>query len=241
MSTAAPESIIRKIQDLLTLAKSDNLNEATTAAGLAEAMIQRHRLTMADVVAASGERAEQVGEGEPLMRGARFALWKQRLAEALSARYGCFLINDCRTRGDHALRIVGVASDMEIVRYMLAWIGAEISRLAGAEHGMSAKNSFCNGAVTAIRQALEAAKKDAEADHARTQGTGAAIVLASRYDEAARWFKRFGGGGRITYDRTPIRGDAQAYERGLVVGGAIHLGQALPGGPRALPAGPGRS
>lgn len=235
-----PSNIIQRIQSLLALAKSDNLNEASSAAAQAEAMIAKYRLSMADVVSAGGQSAESIGEGEPLMRGARFSKWQNRLGVALSKRYGCLVIND---GVEHTFRLIGLPSDVEIVRYMFAWIGAEIVRLARDERGMRARNSFCLGAVFAIGAALEAAKKAAEATHAGTSGGSAAIVLASRESEARAWLlKLLPGNVRLKRGgHAPSEIDVQAHERGIMGGGSLHLGQSLPGGPRALPAAPSRS
>lgn len=234
MNTAPPSSIIQRIQSLLALSRSENVNEAATAAAMAEAMIAKYRLTMADVRAGAGQSADQAGEGEPLMTGARFDVWRVCLGTAIGHHYGCFVVTDGREKGNQSLRIIGLASDVELTRYMFAWIASEVVRLAAPEKGRRAKNSFVTGAVEAITAALKAAKKQAEEAHTVAHDGSAAIELASRANAAKQWCNKHIGG---SHDSRPrVRFDQQARERGIVAGSGIHLGQSLPGGPRALPA-----
>lgn len=240
---AVPSDIIRKIQGLLALAKSDNLNEAAAAMDRAEALIAKHRLSMADVAASSGQSAEQIGEGEVLMTGARFATWRVDLGAAIGHHYGCYVVVDARKKtlvegrevSSQKLRIMGLAADVELTHYMFAWISAVVVRLAAPEKGRRAKNSFVLGAVEAITAALKASKAKVEKAH----DGSAAIELASRADEAKRWCNKNLGASKTTY--SSIRYDPQAHERGIMAGGSIHLGASLPGGPRSLPAAPARS
>ena len=180
-------SKVRKLRDLA--ARSTSVAEAATAAAQADAILQRHRLSEADVEASGAQPTEAIGEGEePLWQGGRRSdTVAMRLSAVLSDHYGCVTYTRRDIRGGRtesiSFRIVGRPSDVAIVRYMFAWLRAEIERLAQREAG-PVRPSFRHGAVSGIKIALTAAARAT----VKASGNGAAaLVLASRSEEARRW------------------------------------------------------
>src|SRR2546421_209940 len=79
--------------------------------------------------------------------------------------------------GQVVLRIYGTPSDIEIVRYMYAWLTTEAERLVNhaSVKGRTGRNSWFIGFVTGVREQLHAAKQ--ATDVAATKaGRGAGLV-----------------------------------------------------------------
>ena len=237
------ERVIEKVRKLRALsAGAGTLAEAEAAAAQAEAIIARYRLEEAQIGIHDASRVEVVGVADdPLwVGGERVPNWLAWLANALAKHYGCLAFTDV-TRGPAGLaklfKIVGRPGDVQLVRYMFAWLSAEIDRLSRRERGRSAMNAFRLGAVDGICASLSAAQKTEEA---APGAAGAAMVLASRAEEAEAYanqvFRLRGRKGGVSYyDETG------AFARGRAAGEGLHLGNALGGGsgtsPRSLGAG----
>ena len=227
------DAILQKVRKLRELAtRTTSVAEATAAAAQADAIIQRYRLSEADVEASGAQPAEPIDSPEePLWTGGgRTDTVAMRLSAVLAEHYGCASYR-VRTRvmgrtESVTLRLAGRASDVAIVRYMFAWLRAEIERLAQREPG-TARPSFRHGAVSGISFALDAATK---ATVRASTGSGAgAMVLASRAAEAERWLATTEpdmGKSR------PVGGnlDPDAFARGARAGREMSIGAALPEG-----------
>lgn len=225
------ESVLRKVRALRELAKSSNIHEAEAAAAQADALIQKYRLDEAELEAAGDAEAEAIGgDHEPLQTGTRLDGWKGLLAAKLARHYGCYVYTRRFLRDGRrhvSIQIVGRPSDVATVRYMFAWLVGEIARLSAYESGTSARNAFRLGAVTGIGNALYVSRKAAEAEHARTHGGAAAIVLVSRADAAKAWASSAVGGigaGRAVSGPS----NRDAFLRGKDAGEKIHVGGVLP-------------
>ncbi len=235
------ESVIARVKALRALASDcSNLHEAQQAAAKADELIQRHRLEEADLESAGTATSEAVGDdGEPLDSWTRSISWKLFLAAKLSKHYGCFVSSCRRTCGGYtegvSINIAGRPSDVHIVRYMYAWLGVEIERLASAERGKGARNDFRIGACTGIGNTLAKSRQAAEQIHAQSHGNAAAIVIADRYAAAELWAKTYHG--KIGDAHAVKFKNEDALRRGIVAGENINLGSALPGSvvARSLP------
>lgn len=236
-------AVLMKVRALRELAaRAGTVHEAETAAAQADALLQKHRLTDADLSAAGAQPSEAIGEDEvPLWEGGkRLDGWVSRLSATLAKHYGCAVYSLRHRRGgvteSVTMRIAGLPSDVAIVRYMFAWLHVEIARLAASEPGPS-RSAFKQGAVTGIRRALDASREASEREHAVTHGDSAAMVLASRFEAAETWLATAHGEmGKGRAPSAPI--DRGAYLRGIEAGESIDVGgKALPGASRALPQG----
>lgn len=226
------DGIIEKVRKLRALAaNAGTLAEAEAAAAQAEAIIARYRLEEAQLGIDDASRVEAVGvDDTPLwVGGERVPNWLGWLSSALAKHYGCLAFTDVTTGPGgttKSFKIVGRPSDVQVVRYMFTWLSAEIDRLSYGERGRSAMNAFRLGAVDGICSTLTAAQKEVES---APEAAGAAMVLASRADEAQAYAYRVfrlreRKGGVSYYDETG------AFARGRAAGEGLHLGDALGGG-----------
>jgi hypothetical protein len=234
------ESVIEKVKKLRALAaNAGTLQEAETAAALAETLIAKHRLDEAQIEADGGRPSEPINEEvEPLWSSTtRDESWRAKLAGGLTRHYGCFWFRSVTTQGrktvSNVYRIIGRPSDVAIVRHMFAWLTAEIARLSRRERGRSGQNAFRLGAVSGLLSALESSAQKVERAH---RGS-AAIVLASRAAEATAAAKVLHPNIESTV-RPTYYSDPGAYSRGREAGEGMHLGDKLPAARRALGPGP---
>ena len=235
MSRADIDSVLRKVRALRDLAaRAGTLAEAQTAAAQADAILQKHRLTDADVEASTGVANEAISDAEePLWSGgARLDTTASRLAAALGEHYGCavyssrdyFMGRTCKIE----IKVAGRSSDVACLRYMFAWLRVEIDRLAQA-HRAATRGSFKHGAVSGIAITLRRSAQSAAAEHGATGGSAsAAMTIASRQDAAKAWLATAHGKMGKGRDRSGGSIDESAYLDGVRAGRGLHLGTALP-------------
>lgn len=173
------QEVLAKVAKLRRLAQSDNIHEATLAAGMADELLQKYRLEECSL---PEDQQEQIQESpEPFEQCRKFTTWRRALRNLLCSHYGC---TSYVTRNglDWLIYLVGRPSDIEQFKFMYAWLVSEISRLNICS-GKAARTSFAQGCVFGFVKALAASKKAAE-----TQATtSTAMVLAGRADEAKEW------------------------------------------------------
>jgi Asp-tRNA(Asn)/Glu-tRNA(Gln) amidotransferase C subunit len=218
--------VLDKVAKLFALAGSTtSVEEAACAAAQAEAIIAKYRLQAVDVdwvdYASAPHDGSVARADEPLWSGRRSQLWVEELAKFLCEHYGCYAYVNSEDRTTQYV-IVGRPSDVELCRYMFGWLSAEITRLSAPERGAKARSSFCSGAVAAVSRTMRrAARAEARAEGA----AGAAIVLASRAEEAQRFARQAEPGMKVRYTRA--REDAAARARGYEAGKRVHVGPTL--------------
>ncbi|MFA4971485.1 MAG: DUF2786 domain-containing protein [bacterium] len=217
--------VLDKVRKLLRLAQSSNENEAAAAMGAAQRLIDEHRLSVAELEASGQEPSEPMVEaGEVLMEGSRVATWKVRLMLALVKANGCSMwFSRPRYTRVTTYQFVGRKSDVESVKYLLAYALNELGRLAEAQcrgMGRSAFASWYLGAVAGIREKLEAAKQEVRA----TASTSALAVIDKRQGEAQAFREALTNGTKTVAVRSSIS-DACAYNRGLEAGRSLNLGR----------------
>ncbi len=241
------KAVIDRVAKLRALATSSEQHEAEAAAAIAEKLIQTHRLSEADLGTTDdpGEVLAEDPEGL-FVFATQLPTWQWFLCSGLGHLYGvAFWVDRCKIKSDvypyfkhgHTLKMVGRASDIEILRYQYAFLVLEIDRLAQrfGDQNRFAKgqartmmNSFRLGAVNGVITAMRIANRETM-KASKASGSGAAMVLANRRELAEQEKKRLhphlvsrGGGGGMR-----VNGDA--YAEGRTAGGSIHRGGALPG------------
>lgn len=238
---SATDDILRKVRALLELAARATPHEAAAAAGRADALLQKRRLTMADVGQVDEAATETIGEeAAPLWEGTRTSRVHTRLSAVLCEHYGCAAWRTRHQLGGITmgvnLRIAGLPSDVAIVRFMFAWLSLEIGRLAAKEKG--SRVAFGHGCVTGIHEALVASRATVDAEHSSAHGASAAMVVASRHDAAKVWVETVHAPRHPPPAPSLSPGTAGAFLRGVKASEGISLGgHALPEGRRALPRG----
>ena len=231
-------NILDKIRQLRALSKSSDINEATAAAAAADRMISKYRISEAEIAIAN-RTADLPAEEDSFVvyETARTIKWKQGLAMMLSNHYGCAIWNDCVFGGSDGgrrvtrLRLVGLQSDMEIVRYMFAWLTLEIERLSKSHclgRGHVYAQSYCEGAVNGIRIQLNKVKQEEkEAASKSAQTTTALACLDGRLNKAEMALHSLHTNLKTVKTYSHRQFDSTAYKVGEEIGKSIHLGKVI--------------
>jgi hypothetical protein len=214
------EAVIAKITKLRALAANAGTQaEAEAAAAAAERIIAQHQIDEAVLIMADPAREEALDEGAPLWEGTAVKVWLHMLAGGLARAHGCAVVMSKESLGRKTLksqlRIAGAPKDVELVRYMFAWLSVDIDRLSRKEHGIAAINAFRVGAVAGVLNAMAAAQRTEIA--ARTERSSVAIMLVDRHDRSMAIF-RSKANGKIRQGSGPSLHDAGAFDRGRKAG-----------------------
>jgi hypothetical protein len=224
--------IIDRIKKLLALSESDNVNEAAAAAAAAQKLMSAHGIEQAAIDAASGAVDEAVDSDILFEHGARASTWKGIVAAALAHANGCAVYNFGRY-GDGqrqvATMIVGPKGAASTVRYMHAYLVAEVDRLAraqdpgnsGANLGRAWYASFRLGAAMTISQKIRGS-------HAEVMGAAAAsgeskdaiVLIEKRKDAVARIMAEK----RLSKARKATTSSSSGYAAGVVAGRGVSVG-----------------
>lgn len=234
----------KKIKHLLDLAaNAGTKEEAATAAGMAERLAEKHRLNIAELEITGEIDAEDV-TGDSLYSENSTSKWKSKLANALCIFNGCKAIyiskSDLRTfrKKGGQINIFGRPSDIEIVKYLYAYLSVEIERLAktntkrqnlsrGEAKGYS--NAYKMGAVEGVYIQLKEAQQEA-----RKEATSTALaVVDKRANDAEQYMK--------TIHKNVVKApharftNVKGFLDGKEAGKNIHLGKSIGGDTKALP------
>lgn len=200
------EKIVDKIKKLLRLADSANVNEAATAAGAAQRLMETYQIDQAMVALEDDDAPGGNVEDEPIRHfdddealhvWSRLASWKLQLAWAIAAENGCrtfqsHVYSHERGRYLRTIGIVGRPSHVATVRYLFTYLMAEIDRLCRTSargKGRTWANSFRLGAVHEVRKRLAQARLKAR-DEAREKLAGDSVALV-RLDQALARIDKF--------------------------------------------------
>ena len=151
-------AIIDKVRKLLRLAESPNANEAAAAAAKAQSLIDEHNLNAA-LLSLDGaetepdEPIENFGRKDaPLDGGKQNDTWRWRLASTV------MYANACRGYvNGGSIHIVGRPSDVETVRYLYAYLKAEVAQLTdrdGKGCGRTWRNNYRMGVIDTISRKM---------------------------------------------------------------------------------------
>lgn len=250
MAPIMTPSVLDKVKKLLRLSTSSNAHEAACAAAKAQELIDRHQLTQAVLEdehgAGSVPHDEPIHKFDdaPLDQPKRLDYWRQRLASVLARANACRIY----MRRPHIF-LVGRPSDAETVRYLYAWLSADVMRLAevnGAGKGVTWRNNFRIGVVDGIAEQLRAQRAAfIRTSRAEAQDNPQALMrvdqalarLDQRANDVEVWVRthmnlRAGSASYSNYD-------SQAREAGRRAGRDLTLGgtrRGLASGRRQLPA-----
>ena len=185
--------LIKKVQALRNLAgnSASTIEEAETAARLAEALIQKHFLEEAEFEFANGSQEDISEDGVPITSwNQKQVVWHNILLTALVHSYDCDGVLSYRN-GKLGYYAVGRASNVATVRYQFAYFVLELTRLAhllapdylGRGSGKTWHNSFYRGAVSALVASLKTVKQEI-----RASANSSALAV---FDRNAMELKRF--------------------------------------------------
>lgn len=170
------DDVIAKIKRLLRLSRSQNVEEAATAARHAQRMMSKYQLELAelgDVDDDGGEAPKvsvQMGE-DGLYTAKSLPFWICRLAACLAD------LNHCEAfirsaQGEQSIGIVGAPRNVSYIRYVFAYLRREIMRLCREKAkllqdfrrrrvGTKWRTDFRLGATDEVILRMQEAKDDA--------------------------------------------------------------------------------
>jgi hypothetical protein len=224
-------SVISKVQKLLALSNSSNANEAANATAAANKLIDEYRLSAVDISTESSEPDPLIEDDSPIYETGRVTPWKNILIHVLTTHYGVANYNDAyypEGRQVSRFKLVGRSSDIQIVRYMFAWLITECQRLANSQvkgHGRVAVASYCEGFVSGISTQLRASRQEVQ----KVATSEAIIKLDARLQESKGFmYNKYPDMKRIK-QRSHSQIDLGSFSAGHQQGQSIHLGAAIGG------------
>jgi hypothetical protein len=161
-----PADVLDRVRKLLALAGSPNVHEAASAAGKAQALIERHRLeALLDAEAADVADPVTDGREAPLEVARRLRPWKVVLASGLAEANGCLAYT--ADHGDVSLLLVaGRAGDREVVAALYEGLVRQLEWLSathGAGRSRDWHTSFRIGAAEVVVGRLGEATSEVDA------------------------------------------------------------------------------
>lgn len=191
--TKSREDIIENIQQLLNMTtdKGCTEGEAANALAFAQALLEKHNLTMDEVTTGEGPGEPTIIQDSYNILG-RF-MWRKYLVNYLCRRNFCRCIFSWQRDVVH---IVGRPANVAAVKEMVSWILPQLERLGrqatrkytvgidGWESKQRYRNSFFWGATQRINNRLYEAREERMATDANTK----ALVVA-RDTEVDNWMK----------------------------------------------------
>lgn len=213
------QEAIERVQKLLRLAKSDNVNEAATAMAMAQRVIDQHKLDVATLMNET-EEAETIQDFRDDLIDNSTASWKARLAIVISKANGC----KTYTLGNQGISVIGRKSEADTVRYMYRWLVKETERLlkaANQSNGRTWCNNFRMGVVDALAERLKKNKEEFEAQAKADGKTTALVRVAGNAEAVERWSK---DNLQLRTKHFRFNSDASARALGQAAGRNINLG-----------------
>lgn len=183
-------AIVDRIRKMLQVAQHNtSVEEAATAAAMAQELMFKYQIRAEDLVVPETP-PEPVEDGEVLKSG-RYETWKGRLLVYLASSFGASvytetgvtiesiygdptcptLVTEYRRKPKTNYRVVGLASVVQTVQYMAAYLINEIDGLAQREYDANGsgnaktwKNNFRLGAVQVIGNRLNQRRREQVAE-----------------------------------------------------------------------------
>jgi len=239
------EKIIEKVQNLLNLSKSDNVNEAALAARRAQEMIERHRIEQAELDRMRQEQAQQ-GIGDirihMIHKTGKMYNWQHILASALAeANYCRYMVNQ---EAGHML-VAGTHEDALMVHWLFQVYTNEIRELfegmyrynhplvlqhAGVSNKRKARNSFFLGAAVAIGERIKEARERARDEARQTTEAGLVCINESiaTLDQHEQRVQKFSEGIASERQNRKIEYNPHAFAAGQRAGAQVDIDRNRP-------------
>lgn len=167
------QKAIEKVQKLLALTRSSNVNEAQNAAKMAQEIMIKHNITqvmLAEEKSVLSIPSTEIQDflheqGVPLDQfDGDVPLWKEWLRGIIGEANGCRSYK-LRKGNTVLIGLVGRPEDAATVFHLYPFLVSEIERLADAKcigRPVEWRNSFIMGAVGGLKKMFEEARKNAE-------------------------------------------------------------------------------
>ncbi len=211
----ASEEVIAKIQKLMSLAESDNENEAALATLRANELMTKHNL---DAIAAAGGAGGDVEYRVKLVLASRrstprFAAIAQILEE--------FFVYPVQTR--EGLEVTGTRANVDNAEYIAAYLDRELAAIwkrARRRKPDLKQKAFMSALARSYASKLKAARRGLPDRDRR-----ALVLMGEELDWAAQGL--YGGGLRTT--RSSYRGCSESASRGAAAGSALEIRRGVGG------------
>lgn len=221
---AATDKLLARVRKLLALADSPNVHEAASAAALAQALIDTHRLQgLLEAEASKQEEAEALEDGRdtPLETGRRVRTWKTVLAAGLARLNGCVAYTTGRKK-TALLLLAGRPGDRAAVLEVWTWLVHRIELLSatlGPGQDRSWHDAFRIGAAEEILARMAASQ------HRVLQDVEAAALVTVEHGLARRQsaVDHFAEETLRLKPGRALRVDAEGYARGKAAGATVDL------------------
>lgn len=168
------ESIIEKVRNLLNKNEANGCTEAESQSAMlmAQKLMAKHGLDMADVDTEGEESKEVVHEGVTPIE--KTIWWKKSLANVVAENFKCICyISTYRGRGGSKIVFLGLKSDVEIAKEVFNFAVDSIvyhtekyarkkMRSEGYTDTRGLRNDFMKGYIRGLRDKFEEQKKQCE-------------------------------------------------------------------------------
>ncbi len=186
-------NVLDKVKGLLskTVEAGATQEEAASAANVAQQLITKYRLEIAELDSDDDEISEHK---LPLFAGQRIINWRSDLAYWICEFNGCRPIYR-KHKDQVVLTIIGRPGDVAIVRYLFDTIGDQIEQFSKQAlirdegSGKRFTNSFKHGAVSRVVQRMRQAHKSTLAQAEADSRTTAIVRLNLRDEQVGDWLK----------------------------------------------------
>lgn len=223
--------VIDKVKKLRSLTFSNNANEAAAAASAANKLIDQYRLSEIDLAVEGSDSDSIVEDDSYIYETGRITQWKSNLIRVLASHYGVAdYINNYYPEGRKVskFKLVGRSSDIQIVRYMFAWLNTECQRLSNLQvkgQGHVVVASYCRGFVAGIAIQLKASRQEIQ----KNATSSAIIKLDARLQESEKFLYSKHADLKSVETKSHSKLNPQAFMAGQQQGKNIHLGSAMSG------------
>ena len=229
------DKVIDKIQKLLALAESSNVNEAASAAARAQELMTKHQIELADLQALTpGLELEEIVNAE-LFSEKSMINWKVALAAGIAKANDCSVYSARYKNARNKLvevksNFVGRKSALETVRYFYGYLVNQVNFLASQVRGPDVDRAYLNafrlGAVAKITTRLLAAR-----DAAKVGASGSALAVINKDSERVQAVL---DKMNLKSGASPSIKDTEGFAAGIRAGDTVKLdksGPALQSGP----------
>lgn len=214
--SAEHDAVIRKVRQLLALSRSTNEHEAQAAMLAADLLIQKHRLSEAQLAGATPGRI-----GSSVVTPRLIGVWRNALLSKLAKHYGCATIQDY----DGAVKAWGLPDDLALLAVMYERLLEQVERLTVTHctgKGRHYADSYRKGCVMAIYRLLDQAKAQASQG-----GDSTAIVRLDQREDESQQARDKEIGQAIVSRPKKVNVHTEAFQRGQRDGAHIHMGESL--------------
>jgi hypothetical protein len=232
------EVILSRVQKLLALATSNNVNESAAAAAKAQELLLKYNLSVEQVAGYTVDKAEPIIEQQQMFANSNIVEWKASLAFIVARN------NLCRgfIQGNKFVW-VGKDTNIQVARYLTDTLIADLERLArdywngilllrqanlatgeaAYVHGRTWKSSFYRGAIDEIKVRL------AESKRVLTTDSNMFALVVREDDALAEYLRKYNLRSRGTtssstnysgYSSGREAGRSVSFKTGLGSGGA---------------------